>query len=795
MTGVENTMILADQFVLGILTDGTELLVDISNRALHVGDRYDGVLIESKFLISQLLERSLAGGEAFLHSVFGSLALCDVRTDGNVLPRFAIAAQRRDDGRIHPIDRAIFGPVLNLAVPNLPIRDGVIHLLEKLFRVMTGVENTMILADQFILGILTDGTELLVDISNRALHVGDRYDGVLIESKFLISQLLERSLAGGEAFFHSVFGSLALCDVRTDGNVLPRFAIAAQRRDDGRIHPIDRAIFGPVLNLAVPNLPIRDGVIHLLEKLFRVMTGVENTMILADQFILGILTDGAELLVDITNRALDVGDRYDGVLIESKFLISQLLERSLAGGEAFFHSVFGSLALCDVRTDGNVLPGFAIAAQRRDDGRIHPIDRAIFGPVLNLAVPNLPIRDGVVHLLEEFFGVVAGVENPVILADQFLLGILTDGAELLVHISNRALDIRHRHDGVLIESKFLIGQLFERSLAGNQALFHRLLSPLPFGDVGAYSDVLPRFAILSYERDNGRVYPVDRAILGPVLNFAVPNLPVRDGVVHLLKKFFGVVTGVENPVILADQLLLGILTDGAELLVHISNRALDISHRHDGVLIESKFLIGQLFERSLAGNQALFHRLLRPLPFGDVGAYSDVLPRFAILSYERDNGRVYPVDRAILGPVLNFAVPNLPGRDGVVHLLKKFFGVVTGVENPVILADQLLLGILTDGAELLVHISNRALDISHRHDSVLIESKYLIGQLFERSLAGNQALFHRLLSPLPFGDVGAYSDVLPRFAILSYERDNGRVYPVDRAILGPVLNFAVPNLP
>src|SRR6266478_4355760 len=345
-------MILADQFILGILTDGTELLVDISNRALHVGDRYDGVLIESKFLISQLLERSLAGGEAFFHSVFSSLALCNVRTDGNVLPRFAIAAQRRDDGRIHPIDRAIFGPVLNLAVPNLPIRDGVIHLLEKFFRVVAGVEDAVILADQRVLGILTDGTELLVDISNRALHVGDRYDGVLIESKLLIGQLLERSLAGGEAFFHSVFGSLALCDVRTDGNVLPRFAIAAQRRDDGRIHPIDRPIFGPVLNLAVPNLPIRDGVIHLLEKFFRVVAGVEDAVILADQLVLGILTDGTELIVDISNRALDVGDRYDGVLIESKLLIGQLLERSLACSQILFESFFGLLPLNDLRLQG-----------------------------------------------------------------------------------------------------------------------------------------------------------------------------------------------------------------------------------------------------------------------------------------------------------------------------------------------------------------------------------------------------------------------------------------------------------
>ena len=51
--------------------------------------------------------------------------------------------------------------------------------------------------------------------------------------------------------------------------------------------------------------------------------------------------------------------------------------------------------------------------------------------VLNLATPNLPIRNVMVHLLEELFGMVAGVEDAVILADQFILGVLTDGTELI----------------------------------------------------------------------------------------------------------------------------------------------------------------------------------------------------------------------------------------------------------------------------------------------------------------------------------------------------------------------------
>src|SRR5258707_15537844 len=90
---------------------------------------------------------------------------------------------------------------------------------------MTGVENTMILADQFVLGILTDGTELLVDISNRALDVGDRYDGVLIESKLLIGQLFEHRLACSQIFFHSFFGSLPLNDLGLQGCRSPLVAL------------------------------------------------------------------------------------------------------------------------------------------------------------------------------------------------------------------------------------------------------------------------------------------------------------------------------------------------------------------------------------------------------------------------------------------------------------------------------------------------------------------------------------------------------------------------------------------
>src|SRR5579864_4634267 len=107
---------------------------------------------------------------------------------------------------------------------------------------------------------------------------------------------------------------------------------------------------------------------------------------------------------------------------------------------------------------------------------------------------------------------VAGVEDAMILANQFLPGVLADGAKLVVHVGNRALDVSHGDDRMLIEGKLLIDDIFFASFA--------------IGNIGTDSHVLAGFAPLVHEGNDGSVYPVDRAILGPVLNLAVPHLPV-----------------------------------------------------------------------------------------------------------------------------------------------------------------------------------------------------------------------------------------------------------------------------
>src|ERR1700730_12161413 len=70
-----------------------------------------------------------------------------------------------------------------------------------------------------------------------------------------------------------------------------------------------------------------------------------------------------------------------------------------------------------------------------------------------------------------------------ILTDQFILRILTDAAELVVHVGDDALDIGHRHNGVLIQSELLVRQFLKRNLASREAVPYRSLRPFALGDV------------------------------------------------------------------------------------------------------------------------------------------------------------------------------------------------------------------------------------------------------------------------------------------------------------------------
>ncbi len=113
--------------------------------------------------------------------------------------------------------------------------------------------------------------------------------------------------------------------------------------------------------------------------------------------------------------------------------------------------------------------------------------------------------------------------------------------------------------------------------------------------------------------------------------------------------------------------------------------------------------------------------------------------------------------------------------------------MVAGVENAVILTDQLVPGILTDGAELVVHIGNCALDVSHRYDRVLIQSELLIGQFLQLTAAGSESFLYGFFDTLPLRDFADGCGDDDSFCTFHWDQHEFSPKPV--SILSPTLNI------
>ncbi len=59
------------------------------------------------------------------------------------------------------------------------------------------------------------------------------------------------------------------------------------------------------------------------------VTGIDDAMILPQQFLPVIFRNGAKLVVDVGDFALRIGDGDDGVLVQRRLQIADLLERGL----------------------------------------------------------------------------------------------------------------------------------------------------------------------------------------------------------------------------------------------------------------------------------------------------------------------------------------------------------------------------------------------------------------------------------------------------------------------------------
>ena len=130
----------------------------------------------------------------------------------------------------------------------------------------------------------------------------------------------------------------------------------------------------------------------------------------------------------------------------------------------------------------------------------------------------------------------------------------------------------HRGQAAKLRERRLVAQPFFSGLAR--------------GDVVANREVLPRLALRGDERNDGRIDPVDRAVLGAVAQLAAPDLAVRDRVPQAADVVLRVIRRVDEAMVLPEELLARILGDLTELVVDVGDDALLVRRRHDRRLIQ-----------------------------------------------------------------------------------------------------------------------------------------------------------------------------------------------------------------
>ncbi len=106
----------------------------------------------------------------------------------------------------------------------------------------------------------------------------------------------------------------------------------------------------------------------------------------------------------------------------------------------------------NLETDGRIGLGPPILARIRHDGRVDPVQLAVLVAVLDRAPPHPTAGDGPVEVLEERTRVMTGVDQPVVLADQFVAAVAADVDELLIAVQNLAGAVRDGHDRRLVQS-------------------------------------------------------------------------------------------------------------------------------------------------------------------------------------------------------------------------------------------------------------------------------------------------------------------------------------------------------
>ena len=117
-----------------------------------------------------------------------------------------------------------------------------------------------------------------------------------------------------------------------------------------------------LLRLAVPDPAAGDRRPEVANEFLRMETGVDDAVILAQQFLARIFRDRAELVVRVGYRAARIGDGDDGVLVKRRPQVRDLLQ-------GIAQRLFGAFAISDVAKDRRDSRDIALGVLDRRDGQ------------------------------------------------------------------------------------------------------------------------------------------------------------------------------------------------------------------------------------------------------------------------------------------------------------------------------------------------------------------------------------------------------------------------------------------
>ena len=122
-------------------------------------------------------------------------------------------------------------------------------------------------------------------------------------------------------------------DIETNRQVsinAPRGVI--KHRHHGAFDPIQASILCAITDLALPDIAQGDGAPHGGEEIGAMQAGIQQTMVLPQQFLTTVAGHGAELIVDIGNPAVQIGlgKNRGGIHGPAVFLIHESGSLSLA---------------------------------------------------------------------------------------------------------------------------------------------------------------------------------------------------------------------------------------------------------------------------------------------------------------------------------------------------------------------------------------------------------------------------------------------------------------------------------